>query len=125
MGINALNHINYVGNQQQLLAIKDFYCDILGLSEGWRPDFSLPGYWLYAGDCPLIHLIETPEAAENFSAQRALDHIAFSCSDLDPFIEQLKAKGIAYHRGDYPSFNTVQLVVHDPLGLKIELNFSV
>ncbi len=35
---------------------RDFYRDVLGLRDGFRPDLGFPGYWLYAGDVPCIHI---------------------------------------------------------------------
>jgi glyoxylase I family protein len=34
-----------------------FFEQVLGLKPGYRPEFSFPGYWLYAEGEPVIHLI--------------------------------------------------------------------
>ena len=36
---------------------RDFYRNILGLEVGFRPDLNFPGYWLYCGDVPVVHLV--------------------------------------------------------------------
>ena len=44
-----LDHINIKAPEALLEEVRDFYCAVLGLQEGARPNFSSPGYWLYAG----------------------------------------------------------------------------
>jgi len=34
-----------------------FYHDLLGLTEGYRPDLGFPGAWLYAGAQPVLHVV--------------------------------------------------------------------
>jgi catechol 2,3-dioxygenase-like lactoylglutathione lyase family enzyme len=35
---------------------REFYCDVVGLELGERPALEFPGYWLYAGATPCLHL---------------------------------------------------------------------
>ena len=43
---------------------RHFYEDLLGLPQGHRPAaLSTKGYWLYAGETPIIHLIENQNGA--------------------------------------------------------------
>ncbi len=49
-----LNHINI--RATSLEETRDFYAGVLGLEEGFRPPFPNPGYWMYAGDMPIIHI---------------------------------------------------------------------
>ena len=39
-------------------ATRDFWCDALGLEVGERPPLEFPGYWLYAGGVPCVHVAE-------------------------------------------------------------------
>jgi len=41
-----------------LRTTRDFYCDVLGLTEGFRPQMDFPGYWLYCGGVPVVHLMK-------------------------------------------------------------------
>jgi catechol 2,3-dioxygenase-like lactoylglutathione lyase family enzyme len=45
MALNALHHVTVQTND--LEATRDFYRDVLGLTEGFRPNLDFPGYWLY------------------------------------------------------------------------------
>src|SRR6202000_2921008 len=55
MALNALHHITVM--TKDLDATRDFYRDILGLTEGFRPELPFPGYWLYCGETPVVHLV--------------------------------------------------------------------
>src|SRR5215469_6617422 len=55
MPLNALHHVTV--KTADLEATRDFYRDILGLEVGFRPDLDFPGYWLYCGDIPVVHLV--------------------------------------------------------------------
>ena len=55
MPAQSLNH--YTINVRDLEATKNFYTDMVGLTVGDRPPLAFPGYWLYCGDVPTVHLI--------------------------------------------------------------------
>jgi len=55
MALNALHHVTV--QTDDLEATRDFYRDILGLTVGFRPNLDFPGYWLYCGDIPVVHLV--------------------------------------------------------------------
>jgi hypothetical protein len=56
MAINGLNHFNIIAPAELMETVRDFYINVVGLSEGYRPDFGIAGHWLYAGDAPVLHL---------------------------------------------------------------------
>lgn len=127
MPVQDLNHVNINAPMDLLRRVRDFYVDIIGLQEGWRPDVPVAGFWLYAGDKPVVHLMDASAmaggAAETGAVGR-LDHIAFTCSDVEAFEAHIAQRGVPYQRRDFPAFDTVQLVVTDPTGLDVELNFT-
>ena len=51
----SLNHYTILA--RDLEATKNFYTDVVGLSVGDRPPLGFPGYWLYCGGVPTVHLI--------------------------------------------------------------------
>ena len=53
-----LDHINIRAPGELLEEVKDFYCGLFGLEDGFRPDFGQGGYWLYSEDRPVVHLSE-------------------------------------------------------------------
>lgn len=122
MANHGLNHINLSLPADRLEEIRDFYVDIVGLREGPRPDFDFPGYWLYAGDFPVVHMMHRPSEGTG-PGTSYLDHVAFTCTDLDATEQKLERQGISYRKREIAAFNIVQLFFHDPTGLGIEMNF--
>src|SRR5580698_3593363 len=55
MPAQSLNH--YTIRVRDLESTKNFYTDVVGLKVGDRPPLAFPGYWLYCGDVPTVHLI--------------------------------------------------------------------
>ena len=129
MAIEGLNHFNIMGSQSIIEEVRDFYVDVIGLSEGWRPDFDFEGHWLYAGDAPILHLMVSEEGAVTddgglSSKTGHLDHIALTAADLTTVESTLIELGQVYKKKVIPGFNVTQLFLHDPIGLGVELNFS-
>ncbi len=130
MAIVDLNHCNLVVPRAQRAALVAFYVDALGLV--YR-EFEAAGrtlYWLYAGDRPLVHLTLVDGEARGAVAPATavpaapIDHIAFSATDLAGVCARLEQLRIEHRVKPYPQMGFTQVVVHDPLGLKVELNFS-
>ena len=48
--ILSINHIQLVAEQDLVMQLRDFYCDVVGLTEGFRPAFERFGFWLYIDD---------------------------------------------------------------------------
>ncbi len=55
---------------------RTFLQDLLGLAVGYRPNFGFPGYWLYHGDEPIVHLIPG-DATSSGRIGEMIDHVAF------------------------------------------------
>jgi catechol 2,3-dioxygenase-like lactoylglutathione lyase family enzyme len=119
--IDAIHHVNIRAPAGDIAKLRQFYCDILGFREGWRPPFESRGHWLYAGTHPVLHLVEGDAGAATASAG-IVDHVAFRCSDLAPVIEKLRGRGIEFRLMRVPSLGDQQLQFRDPLGLGVELN---
>ncbi|MCK8784162.1 VOC family protein [Roseomonas sp. NAR14] len=126
MGLNALNH--YTIKPVDLEATKDFYVDLLGLEVGYRPPLAFPGYWLYCGGNPTVHLIgpkveELGGPAREPGPTGLFDHIAFSCTGLKEMRERLDARGVRHEVRVIPRDRQTQIFMHDPDGVAVELNF--
>lgn len=126
MPLEGLNH--YTIRPAELERTKEFYVDVLGLEVGYRPPLAFPGYWLYCGGQPTVHLIG-PRAEEGQAARREsgptglLDHIAFSCTGLAEMKQRLQQRGIRHEERVIPRDRQTQLFLRDPDGVAVELNY--
>ncbi len=126
MGLNALNH--YTICPVDLETAKDFYVDVLGLEVGERPPLGFPGYWLYCGGTPTVHLIGPRESDAELPPRQAagtglLDHIAFSCTGLAGMRARLAEHEVSYKERIIPRDRQTQIFLYDPDGVAVELNY--
>jgi catechol 2,3-dioxygenase-like lactoylglutathione lyase family enzyme len=112
---------------------RDFYCRVVGLSVGERPPLQFPGYWLYAGATPCLHVAERAayrnhaarlglEVADTSSGAGPVDHIAFNATGYDELSAQLEANGVPAVRNTIPGGGPRQLFIEDPNGVRVEIN---
>ncbi|TNE40317.1 MAG: glyoxalase [Alphaproteobacteria bacterium] len=107
---------------------REFYQQVVGLQIGERPDLGVKGYWLYAGDTPVVHLLDKAEMEEISGDVRAnsdtaaLDHVAFLCQGLEETRTLLTQNGIAYQETHFPGL-MYQIFVTDPDNVLVEMNF--
>ena len=120
MTIRALDHINVW--TADLEATRRFYVDVLGLREGDRPGFQSVGAWLYSGDAALVHLVARDDALDGPTG--AVNHVAFQARGLAQVVARLDARGIAYTQRTVPGRGMIQVFLHDPNGVRIELCFA-
>jgi catechol 2,3-dioxygenase-like lactoylglutathione lyase family enzyme len=131
MPLTQLEH--YLVLTDDLDGTRDFYRDALGLREGARPPLGFPGYWLYLGDVPCIHVAEwntyrAHSTAVGISVSTPapgtgpLDHIAFNAVDLAGVQARLSAHEIQYSINEVPNAGLTQLFLRDPNGVKVEIN---
>jgi len=131
MPLIQLEH--YLVLTDDLDGTRDFYAKALGMRVGPRPPLGFPGYWLYLGEVPCIHIAEW-ESYRIYStgagigiSTRALgtgpvDHIAFNGSNAESIKSALLAHGVKFAVNDIPSIGLTQLFLHDPNGVKVEIN---
>ena len=112
---------------------RDFYCRVLGMQDGFRPPLGFPGYWLYLGDTPCIHIAEwnTYTAHSNSrdipvsspaDGTGPFDHIAFVATDYDELLANLERHGVKAQRNITNPNGLRQVFLLDPNGVKIEVN---
>lgn len=120
--IQRMDHFTVVTDRLDQTRV--FY-ERLGLRPGARPDFPVPGLWLYAGDRAVLHLVERPADAMPNPRRGALDHMAFAGADIVALLEQLQADGIAYQLLRLPRpWSTWQVFFLDPNGAEVEIDFD-
>lgn len=125
MSVLSIAHYNLHASRQAMDALRDFYCSVIGLREGPRPPFTRPGYWLYAEDEPIVHLVETRAGETRASGvATTFDHVAFYCKDRGEMEARLRSHSVEFTVDRVPQLGQVQLFLKDPAGNGIELNFS-
>ena len=120
MPVLGLDHVNIAGSHELIERCRAFYVEILGLADGPRPSFRSRGYWLYAGDRPVVHLSERDSDTIGTSA---LDHYAFTCEGLDAMMARLREYHVAFTVDPARDSKNAQLFLEDPAGVSLELNF--
>lgn len=115
-----LDHINISTPLALMDQVRDFYCEVFQLEIGERPDFGIPGYWLYAGAKPLVHLIESDNHRDLRGGH--LDHVAFKAGNIAGLRARLDGLGWDYSTIERPEFNMTQLFFRDPAGIQLEAN---
>lgn len=124
MNTLGLAHVNLRAQRTMLDQLYTFYTAVVGLREGERPPFPRFGYWLYAGGHDVLHLLEaSPDEERLVNVVTTIDHVAFRCQGLEAFEEKLQRLGVPYKHTKIPLSSQDQLVLKDPAGNVIELNF--
>ena len=125
MATHSFSHYNLRAHRELLENLRSFYCEVVGLTAGYRPPFTSFGYWLYAGERDVLHLSESaPNEARFPEAATTFDHAAFSCSERATFERRLAEQGVKYKVNHVPQTGQVQLFFKDPAGNGVELNFA-
>jgi catechol 2,3-dioxygenase-like lactoylglutathione lyase family enzyme len=129
MALRRLDHVLVLTDD--LEATRAFYCDVLGLEVGERPDLPFPGYWLTLGGTPCLHVAER-RAYEAHAATMGIgvgpapvDHLAFAAEDDPGLAGRLATAGLRAVENDVPEARMRQLFVDDPNGVRVELNVAV
>lgn len=125
MHITGLDHYNLRVPDEMLDSLCRFYAEVLNLDIGPRPPFRSRGFWLYAGEQPLLHL--TASGAGSGTGPQStgwFSHVAFKCTNLAAAEQALRAHGIVYEYDEVPELKQTQLFFTDPAGIGVELNFS-
>jgi catechol-2,3-dioxygenase len=121
----GFNHFNLRAPRELMDELKAFYCDIVGLKQGQRPDLGGFGYWLYAGDQCVLHLSQTRADEQRLThVATTFDHAAFTCTDRPEMEARLKRHNIEFERGQVPTMGIIQLFIKDPAGNGVELSFT-
>lgn len=136
MALTRLDHFSI--RTADVEKTRDFFVQVLGLTDGERPPFKFPGAWLYCGDKDVIHIIgidpndesglvdylgDRDEAA--LTGTGAVDHLAFMAEDLDAVRARLEKASVATREREVPLLGVRQIFMEDPNGVTIELNFPL
>ncbi|WP_416471531.1 VOC family protein, partial [Staphylococcus aureus] len=76
------DHVNFRTDRDTMHLLRDFYCDVLGLTVGKRVASTTYGYWLYIGKQAVVHLAEYKTAEPpQLHVHGTYDHVSFNCND--------------------------------------------
>jgi len=132
MPLQRLEH--YLVLTDDIHGTRDFYCNVLGMVEGFRPKLEFPGFWLYVGDTPCIHIAEwqsyavwTKQVGIPVSARAPatgpVDHIAFNGTGFEEIRARVMREGLEWSENAIEEIGMRQLFLKDPNGVPIEINF--
>jgi len=133
-----LSHIeHYLIAADDMDKTRDWYRDVLGMQEGWHPDFGFPVYWMYLGGQDVVHIGPNAKNADDIqkaylgrtsqntgSGTGAVDHIAFRAKGLNETMAHLRSRGVQFNERRANGQALYQLFLFDPNGVKVELNFD-
>ena len=134
MPLSHLEH--FLIQTADLQATRDWYVRVLGMREGPHPDFKFPVVWLYIGEKDVLHLTEgganVSENRKKYLGQQStdvhgsgvVDHVAFRATGLPDMLAHLGREGIQFTQRMVSDQGLYQLFLHDPNGVKVELNFD-
>jgi catechol-2,3-dioxygenase len=122
--ILSINHIQLVAEKDLVIQLRDFYCNVVGLTEGFRPAFERFGFWLYIGNKDVLHLITPKEGDERSPRKSSFDHIAFKTDNYKGVLQKLKSLHIPFEEKSIPGMSAHQIFLRDPAANRVELNFD-
>ncbi|UVM19180.1 VOC family protein [Pseudomonas sp. B21-023] len=132
MGILKLDHFTI--RTPLWVETAAFFEHVIGLVPGPRPGFLFPGYWMYAGDQPLLHIASVqgdPKELQMYLGDKpggygsgSLDHVSLRCEGLVQVQARLQSLGIAFRERVIPQIGEHQLFLEDPNGITIEMIFD-
>lgn len=123
MSILAFDHVNI--RTVNLRELVGWYEAVLGLRVGPRPEFPVPGAWLFLHDTCVLHLIEAdpPPAVYAEGESVRLEHFAFRAEGIDAFLALLRRLHIAYKLFPFDALGIVSVFIRDPDGNRMHVDF--
>lgn len=95
MSVGMLDHFNI--RTRKLAETVSFYEELLGLTNGDRPNFAFPGAWLYSEGKPVVHLVDiSPTSEPQKPDSGAVHHIAFASRDFSGMKQRLQSIRIRF-----------------------------
>lgn len=133
-----LSHIeHYLVAADDMERTRDWYREVLGMQEGWHPDFGFPVYWMYLDGKDVVHIGRSAKhagdnqrtylgrlAQDAGAGTGAIDHIAFRAEGLKQTMTHLRRCGVEFNERRANGQALYQLFMYDPNGVKVELNFD-
>lgn len=121
MQVDTIDHVNVETDDVNRSA--KFYSEVIGLKEGPRPNFDRPGFWMYAGEKPVVHIIKTAPTNKMLTGSKdaSISHFSLQIKNFKKAQDHLDSLGIKYDMRQVPGTKVRQLFLEDPEGVLIEL----
>ncbi len=120
MPLHKIDHITL--NSSDLAKTCAFYGDALGFDVQLKEGRGQKGAWLSLDGHPCVHVMSrAPEQSPGIRGQ--MDHFAIEATGLAEIRRRLGRAGLAFRENPIPEMDLHQLVLRDPDGVKVELNF--
>jgi catechol 2,3-dioxygenase-like lactoylglutathione lyase family enzyme len=103
-------------------ALRRFFVEVAGMTDGARPAFGIPGHWLYLDGHAVLHLVAGPATAAHHAGTR-IDHVALRVDDPGEWRalrERLQASATPFQEGAIASLRQQQLFVALAPGAAVE-----
>ena len=121
--MKRLDHVNIL--TAHLDDMTAWYGRVLGMHPGPRPNFSVPGVWLYADGNPVVHLIGVKNQPGADPKDLRMEHFAMTATGLKDMIAMLESEGQKYFFRPVPEAGVVQVNFSDPDGNHIHVDFDI
>lgn len=123
MPLLAFDHVNI--RTIHLDRLVAWYEQVLGLRSGPRPEFPVPGAWLYLGEACVLHLVEAdpPPMVHSEGESLRMEHIAFRAEGMVPFLGHIDQCGVPYKLFPFEALDIVLVFIRDPDGNRIHVDF--
>ena len=121
MNIETIDHVNI--ETPDIERAERFYADVLGMTTGDRPNFALPGRWMYVNGQPVVHIMTVAQdnALLTGSKDAAISHFALRIENYEDARAHLKSCDIDFEEVVVPGTAMRQLFFSDPDGVLVEL----
>jgi catechol 2,3-dioxygenase-like lactoylglutathione lyase family enzyme len=123
MRIETLDHINI--RTVHLDDLTRWYVEVLGMELGARPEFHIPGAWLYANGQAMVHLIEADPPPDPPGGSLGLEHGAFRATGFLEMKAALEERGETFKESRFEDLGIVQIHLRDPDGNHVHVDFDI
>jgi catechol 2,3-dioxygenase-like lactoylglutathione lyase family enzyme len=123
VSVGVLDHYNV--RTRKFTETVHFYSDVLGLENGPRPNFAVPGAWMYSEGRPVVHLVDLRATDEMQKPDSGVvHHVAFVSRGFRTMKNHLAGKGVDFRTVEVPDTEIWQIFITDPNGVVVELNYD-
>ena len=115
-----------------------FYQEVMGFRVETLDSFAFPFRLLFLGDQAVVHLLGAGAELDAFLGRHApsyekgaergtgnMEHVAFNATGFKEFLARVKAAKAHYVQRTLADYGVVQLLITDPDGIEIEVNFPI